>query len=135
MKIVLDIPDDWDENKCIQINADIEGQGQYKVKFQMPPHDAQFFNMKDYYLDSYETYKRDLEQKYNLEVNTLTKSEFDNEEILDEPSKLITTEEDDVDITEEIDMINMVISSTEKLEIEKLFHTLVNFMFCQFLDV
>lgn len=77
-------------------------------------------DMKDYYLDSYVTHKRVLEEKYKLKEFTLTKSKFDNEEILDLPSKLITTGEDDVDITEEIDMINMVISSTEKVEIDKL---------------
>jgi hypothetical protein len=66
MKIVLDIPDDWDENKCLQINADIEGQGQYKVNFQMPPHDAQFYNMKDYYL--YEWAIKDLVEQMIVDI-------------------------------------------------------------------
>jgi hypothetical protein len=71
-------------------------------------------DMKDYFLDSYETHKRSLEEQYNLVPFTLTKSKFDNEEILDEPSKLITTGEDDLDITEEIDKLRKKIERAEK---------------------
>jgi hypothetical protein len=75
---------------------------------------------KETFYNLYEHHKRDLENKYELEPCTLTKSIFDNEDILDAPSNVVNFLSEPIDISHEADMIEVAVNTTRHVEINKL---------------
>lgn len=71
---------------------------------------------KQTFYDLYDHHKRELELQYNLDKFTLTKSIFDHEEILDGPSTVVKFSSEPIDISHEIQDLDIAIEANSELD-------------------